>query len=1012
MKGSRTKYSSGFDPKTIPGCSLWLDAADRTTLSFSGSNVTQWRDKSGTGNHYATGGAITHSNNALVFPGNATLSNTNPINFSAGTTPSMSTFVVVSTPDGSQERGIFQYGQISCGQTGYAVYVYTPSEIHCTLYCGALSVRNAITTNTRMLVSDVVSYSGTPGSLSRAGWFNGAPMSVTNATTTGVNLNLNSSSVIGNVAGGFWNGTMNEILYFNRALSTVERQQVEGYLSRKWALTQVNLLSAPHPYQTLPPAGVLPTTIPGCALWLDAADASTLTLSGSNVTAWADKSGNGRTATAQSAASYSAANNALSFTSGNYYSFSNLSFAVNSYFSFFIVERLQSSSSLPHLLGTDATGDNQSLHVRYNGTGNGSGNASAFRFAFYNNDLDAQNIPAFTTAAAQPIRVWSLVFTTSFRGIYLNGTLMTSDANNTKLSSWNTPLIGRSYGGYYYTGLIYELLGFGGQLSTAQRQQVEGYLAWKWGTLTTSIAVPATHPYATFPPTLRPFGPTDVSGCILWLDAADRKTLFQDSGGTQPITAVGQSIGLWRDKSSRGYLMTVPSGKSAPTYGQNVINTTGTNALWSTTNFELTGNAKLTLFFVFACSVASGYNTSCAAWIGNPNGPVGGKIIGLGIAVQGLPSSYEYYVPSTFETATAPFISQPRLVGVTTLTMAKYDGASVFGNYNGTPLAPSGLATSGGANWSALPFQTGLRSANAGGSADGFMCEVLCYNDALSTLQIQQIEGYLARKWGLNSSVAVGHPYRFGLPPLTAEVTPRALTGCALWLDAADRSTLTLTGSNITQWADKSGNSNTAVAGTSTYPIYAQNGLNGAPIVRLQGANDYFLVANNFTMTTYPSLTYFIVINPAASQPHGSHSGILSTDTPGAFGRTLALGAGSWQQEYYTGFTNITPYTANVWTLVSLGFVGTSSATLHLNGVAYAATASGTGTNTTGFKIGSYNDTAGYATYNATFDCAEILVYGASLTTVERQQIEGYLAWKWGLQGSLPGGHPFRMLKP
>ena len=36
-----------------------------------------------------------------------------------------------------------------------------------------------------------------------------------------------------------------------------------------------------------------PTQIPGCALWLDAADASTVTLSGANVTAWKDKSGNG-----------------------------------------------------------------------------------------------------------------------------------------------------------------------------------------------------------------------------------------------------------------------------------------------------------------------------------------------------------------------------------------------------------------------------------------------------------------------------------------------------------------------------------------------------------------------------------------------------------------------------------------------------------------------------------------------------------------------------------------------
>lgn len=760
MKGSRTKYSSGFDPKTIPGCSLWLDAADRTTLSFSGSNVTQWRDKSGTGNHYATGGAITHSNNALVFPGNATLSNTNPINFSAGTTPSMSTFVVVSTPDGSQERGIFQYGQVSCSKTGYAVYVFVGNEIHCTLYCGDLSVRNAIQTNTRMLVADVVSYSGTPGSLSRAGWFNGAPMSVTNATTTGVNLNLNSSSVIGNVAGGFWNGTMHEILYFNRALSTVERQQVEGYL------------------------------------------------------------------------------------------------------------------------------------------------------------------------------------------------------------------------------------------------------AAKWGTLTTGAAVPATHPYATFPPTLRPFGPTDVSGCILWLDAADRKTLFQDSGGTQPITAVGQSIGLWRDKSSRGYLMTVPSGKSAPTYGSNVINTTGTNALWSTTNFELTGNAKLTLFFVFACSVASGYNTSCAAWIGNPNGPVGGKIIGLGIAVQGLPDNYQYYVPSTFSSAELNTV-QPRLAGVTTLTMTKYDGTTVFGNYNGTSLAPSGIVAAGGANWAALPFQTGLRSANAGGSADGFMCEVLCYNDALSTLQIQQIEGYLARKWGLNSSVAVGHPYRFGLPPLTAEITPRAIPGCSLWLDAADSSTLTLSGSTVTAWADKSGNGRTATAQSAASYSAANNALSFT-------SGNYYSFSNlSFAVNSY--FSFFIVerLQSSSSFPH-----LLGTDNQSLHVRYNGTGNGSANASAFRfafhgndldaqnipAFTTADAQPIRVWSLVFT----TSFRGIYLNGTLMASDANNT-------QLSSWNTPLigrAYDGYYYTGFLYEVLGFGGQMSTAYRQQIEGYLAWKWGLQDSLPGGHPFRMLKP
>jgi hypothetical protein len=60
------------------------------------------------------------------------------------------------------------------------------------------------------------------------------------------------------------------------------------------------------------------------------------------------------------------------------------------------------------------------------------------------------------------------------------------------------------------------------------------------------------------------------------------------------------------------------------------------------------------------------------------------------------------------------------------------------------------------------------------------------------------------------------------------------------------------------------------------------------------------------------------------------------------------------------------------------------------------------------------NSIGGFLPQNlySTFFLREFFVYSRALSTSEYQQLEGYLAWKWGLQGSLPGGHPFRMLKP
>jgi hexokinase len=43
---------------------------------------------------------------------------------------------------------------------------------------------------------------------------------------------------------------------------------------------------------------------------------------------------------------------------------------------------------------------------------------------------------------------------------------------------------------------------------------------------------------------------------------------------------------------------------------------------------------------------------------------------------------------------------------------------------------------------------------------------------------------------------------------------------------------------------------------------------------------------------------------------------------------------------------------------------------------------------------------------------AEVAIYNNVLSTGDRQKIEGYLAWKWGLQGNLPAGHPYKTISP
>ena len=71
------------------------------------------------------------------------------------------------------------------------------------------------------------------------------------------------------------------------------------------------------------------------------------------------------------------------------------------------------------------------------------------------------------------------------------------------------------------------------------------------------------------------------------------------------------------------------------------------------------------------------------------------------------------------------------------------------------------------------------------------------------------------------------------------------------------------------------------------------------------------------------------------------------------------------------------------------------------NGAPVSTGATGLATRTTtaqGFAIGaSWPGASPFNTINATASIYEIVVYTAALTTDQRQMVEGYLAWKWGI---------------
>jgi hypothetical protein len=237
---------------------------------------------------------------------------------------------------------------------------------------------------------------------------------------------------------------------------------------------------------------------------------------------------------------------------------------------------------------------------------------------------------------------------------------------------------------------------------------------------------------------------------------------------------------------------------------------------------------------------------------------------------------------------------------------------------------------------------------------------------------------------------------------------PASIT-TALWLDAADASTVTTVSGAVSQWNDKSGNARHATQATAgRRPAYTSSGLNGKNVLTF--ADDFL---SNASVDWGDSASSVFLV--------------LGATGPGTFRNIIATGTGVMNQWGY-GLTNTnayaifqilvapqafsaTPSITDILCFTSAGRVSTSvSATLTTNGTLNGTrTRSGAGlTSTAGIIIGSDNSVS----EPFTGFIGEVVLVPEIVSTNTRQQMEGYLAHKWGLTANLPNEHPYRYQIP
>jgi hypothetical protein len=239
----------------------------------------------------------------------------------------------------------------------------------------------------------------------------------------------------------------------------------------------------------------------------------------------------------------------------------------------------------------------------------------------------------------------------------------------------------------------------------------------------------------------------------------------------------------------------------------------------------------------------------------------------------------------------------------------------------------------------------------------------------------------------------------------------------ALWLDADDASTITLNGSNVSQWADKSGNARDATqVSASLQPSYNAT-FNSKPIVTFTRNNTNHLVTPIITgngIASGQSISVIQVIKPRTGWGSLYMSSIGTRPSSGSWWSFIRQ-----QDTNEWGFHGGFQY----WSSSILGssasiLVDTVAGGSSLNqfrdgtqiGTVNRAILPFTSATSSQMWIGAGSQVSTGEAYEG--DIMEVVFFTNAISTDTRQRLEGYLAHKWGLTANLPNDHPYKSEAP
>ncbi len=753
----------------------WYDASDTVTITANNGLVLQWNDMSGNNNH------ATQSTSALQpKTGTRTINNLNAIDFDDDTLSRVelnmagkAIFAVVladNTGDGGQ---IFSHSSskinnqlrvVAGGRISYAAGLPR--------YLNSRPSTDTLTMNqpgiAGFIINTTMQYS-----------VNGAFDDTGASEVSSVSTAFDQFGARGDNNAEALDGLIGEIIITDSIPDTDARQKIEGYLAHKWSLT--GNLPADHPHKTLAPissasvsetskhlplteknsketkktdpkteATWSPSEIPSTAWY----DASTATLKDGTVSIVnAGSSGGAISGPASLAANGIGNLQAVQFNGINQYLTGDSNNTVATLTVFFVGKSLNTNQA-PYA-GMMSIWENSQMY-----DWNNAGSAVLFS---QNNTL-ANSIythrNSFILSSLTGTLTTGFLATTVFNGstntLYLNGTPSAGIASTDSFNA-NKVILGARWqksaiAPPFWNGNFGETIICNTDLSTSDRQKIEGYLAHKWAL---AAELPADHPYKSSSPvtsvsegekskklSLIEKGKKETKTADpklpLWLPSEITPAAWYDAADTKSITVSSGVVNQWQDKSTNGRHATQGKKAKQPAYaagslnGLNTVNFDGAND-----SMSVAGSIAVRNIFAVVNADEAGTTFSGWRWI-------------FGSVTPRLPALFG----AQNQTKIASNITES---GV---NLSPYINGVSGGEFS--PMATFKVISLKGPAASVSSSAWNLGGGEA--SWNGKIAELIITSESISDADSQKIEGYLAHKWGLAENLPSNHPYKSSAP--------------------------------------------------------------------------------------------------------------------------------------------------------------------------------------------------------------------------------------------------------